>query len=159
MSTSCTEGMSGQTTVAKCRWQLIWLLGTASTAPLYMWACVCMCVLGLGWWGYDDVRPGQVYLNRKTDRQAAGWLASAATRLSRHTTRRGVAYRCTHTVYTQWALSLSHHAPAASVMWNIHTGTKGKETDRGGEKTWEVRMEENVIKSGAQMEGVTWIIT
>lgn len=67
-----------------------------------------------------------------TDRQAGGRLASAATRPSRHTTRQGAAYRSTHTAYTQWALSPSHHAPAAAAMRNIHTGTKGRETGGGG---------------------------
>lgn len=69
-------------------------------------------------------------VTEQTDKQAAG-LASAATRLSRHTTRQGAAYHRTHTANTQWELSLLHHAPAAAAMWNIHTGTKGRTRGRG----------------------------
>lgn len=70
-------------------------------------------------------------VTEQADKQAAG-LASAATRLSRHTTRLGAAYHSAHTRGTQWALSPTHHAPAAAAMRNIHTGTKGSGAGRGG---------------------------
>lgn len=60
----------------------------------------------------------------ETDRRArAGRLASVATRMPRHTTRQGPAYRRSHTrVHNE--SSVLHHASATTEMWNIQTGTK-----------------------------------
>lgn len=117
--------------------------------------CVCQCVylvhvfLRVRVWVWRCQRRSGV--TAQTERRAGGRLASAATRLSRHTTRRGAAYRSTHTVYTQWALSPLHHAPAAAAMWNIHTGTKGRGTGGGGRETCEVWTKERVQESGVEV--------
>lgn len=95
--------------------------------------CVQWCEAGTSVCQYVWVRPcrRRSGVTEQADKQAAS-LASAATRLSRHTTRLGAAYHSAHTRGTQWALSPAHHAPAAAAMRNIHTGTKGSGAGRGG---------------------------